>query len=314
MPVVEICPVCHFILPTGWRTGRAICIAVAGARTTGKSLYIAVLVRQVELLCERLGVPMRPVTRDTTVSYVNNYERPLFVERGLMPSTPTARTQASYQRVPLIFSVGSWAGTNRFIVLRDVAGEDLEAGNLRAPYFRFFGNADAVFFMFDPLRVQVIRDQLHDLVPPQLWSTGDPGLVLGNLLSAIGEGHPRLAVILTKFDVLRSLRDVEGSVWSEIMSNAGAPFLRAGSSAGTYDEADGELLHEGVRSLLLNLGGGSLVAAVENPTSGVRLPYRYFAVSSLGHAPTGNRLSPRGIAPFRCTDPLRWVTTRLGVF
>lgn len=313
MPAVEICPVCHFILPNGWRAGQVTCIAMAGARTTGKSLYTAVLVKQLELLCERLGVPMDPVTPDTAASYTNNYERPLFVERGLIPPTPTARTQASYQRVPLIFSIGAWDGVRRFIVLRDVAGEDLEVGNLQAPYFQFFANADAVFFMFDPLRVQVIRDELQDLVPPQLWSAGDPRSILGNLLHAIGRGSPRLAVILTKFDVLRALRDVEGSVWGEVMSNAGAAFLRDPSSEHTYDEPDGQLLHEEVRSLLLNLGGGSVVAAVEHPASGVRLRHRFFVVSSLGHAPTGNRLSPRGIAPFRCTDPLRWVTSRFGV-
>ena len=55
-PAIEICPVCHFVLPTGWRSGQAICIAMAGARATGKSLYVAVLIKQLEQLCERLGV------------------------------------------------------------------------------------------------------------------------------------------------------------------------------------------------------------------------------------------------------------------
>ena len=56
-----------------------------------------------------------------------------------------------------------------------------------------------------------------------------------------------------------------------------------------------------------------MVAAVENPSNGMRLAHRFFAVSALGHPPSGSRLHARGIAPFRCADPLRWVTSSFGV-
>jgi hypothetical protein len=36
-------------------------------------------------------------------------------------------------------------------------------------------------------------------------------------------------------------------------------------------------------------------------------------VSALGQPPAGKRLNTRGIAPFRCTDPLRWVTSAYGL-
>lgn len=306
-PAAEICPTCHFILPDGWRAGQATCIAMAGARATGKSLYVAVLVKQLELICESLGVAMEPATPGTAHGYAEHYERPLFEQRGLIPPTVAAHVQASYQREPLVFSIGAWDGVHRYVVLRDVAGEDLEGGDLRAPHFRFFGNADALFFMFDPLRVQEIRDQLHDLLAPQSWSGGDPRSVLSNLLLAVGDGRPQLCVILSKFDVLRALSEVEGSGWGQVMSNSGAAFMRESPSTRCYDEADGRLLHEEVRSLLKRLHGGSIVAAVENPSTGIRLHHRYFVVSALGQPPVGNRLNPRGIASFRCVDPLRWV-------
>jgi hypothetical protein len=312
-PVVEVCPVCHYLLPDGWRDGHATCIAMAGARATGKSLYIAVLVKQLELLCENLGVSMEPANRATAAAYSTHYETPLFVQRGLIPPTPTVHTQASLQREPLIFSIGIWQGVRRYLVLRDVAGEDMETGDLSALLFQFFANADAVFFMFDPLRVKSIRDQLQDLLPAQMFSSGDPRSVLNNVMSAIGQGQPRLAVILSKFDALRLLRDVEGSEWSLIMSNAGAAYLRDTSDAQHYDEAGGQLLHEEVRSLLTRLNAGSMVAAVENPSTGVRLAHRYFVVSSLGQPPSGNRLHARGIAPFRCADAVRWITSSFGL-
>ncbi len=312
-PVVEICPVCHFQLPDGWRDGHAICIAMAGARATGKSLYIAVLVKQLELLCENLGLSMESATRATAAAYSTNYQTPLFVQRGLIAPTQPVHTQASLQREPLIFSIGIWSGVRRYLVLRDVAGEDMESGDLHTPVFRFFPNADAVFFMFDPLRVKSIRDQLQDLVPAQMFSGGDPRSVLNNVMLAIGQGQPKLAVILSKFDALRALRDVEGSEWSLIMSNAGAAYLRDTSDAQQYDETGGKLLHEEVRSLLIRLNAGSMVAAVENPSTGTQLTHRYFVVSSLGHAPAGNRLNARGIAPFRCADPVRWITSSFGL-
>jgi len=312
-PVVEVCPVCHYQLPDGWRGGHATCIAMAGARATGKSLYIAVLVKQLELLCENLGVSMEPTTRATATAYVTHYETPLFAHRGLIPPTPTVHTQASLQREPLIFSIGIWQDVRRYLVLRDVAGEDMEVGSLSAPPFQFFANADAVFFMFDPFRVKSIRDHVQDLLPDQMFSGGDPRSVLSNVMLAIGRGQPRLAVILSKFDALRVLRDVEGSEWSLIMSNAGAAYLRDTSDAEHYDEAGGQLLHEEVRSLLMRLNAGSMVAAVENPSTGMRLRHRYFVVSSLGQPPSGNRLHARGIAPFRCADPVRWITSSFGL-
>jgi hypothetical protein len=312
-PVVEVCPLCHFELPPGWRDGHAICIAMAGARATGKSLYIAVLVKQLQLLCEQLGFSMDPATRATAMAYATTYEKPLFEQRGLIPPTPAVVTQSSAQREPLVFSIGAWDGVRRYLVLRDVAGEDMESGDLHAPPFHFFARADAVFFMFDPLRVTSIRDQLQDLLPSQSASGGDPRGVLNNLMTAVGPGRPKLAVILSKFDALRVLRNVEGSEWSMIMSNSGAAYLRDTSDDQRYNDVDGRLLHEEVRSLLIRLNAGSLVAAVENPASQRQLERRYFVVSALGQPPSGQRLHARGIAPFRCADPVRWVTSGFGV-
>ncbi|MDT5369748.1 MAG: hypothetical protein QOC62_4179, partial [Mycobacterium sp.] len=136
-PVVEICPICHFVLPDGWRQGHAICIVMAGARATGKSIYIAVLIKQLELLCESLGVSMEPANASAAQAYAINYETPLYIQRGLIPPTPTAQIQPPHQREPLTFSIGAWNGVRRFVVLRDVAGEDLEAGNTYAMHFRF---------------------------------------------------------------------------------------------------------------------------------------------------------------------------------
>lgn len=314
VPADEMCPDCHYPLPAGWREAQATCIAMAGARATGKSLYIGVLVKQLEQLFDRVGATLEPATETTRDTYGSEYERPLFEERGIMRPTPRADTENSYQRDPLIFSMGTWSGQRRYLVLRDVAGEDLEASSSSTQHLAFFAHADGVFFMFDPFRVTEVRDQLADLVPAQRNQGGDPKTVLANLMRILGGAAPRVAVILSKFDAIQALRDVSGTDWSQVMANPGAAFSRDPSlDPAGYQEIDGQLLHLEVRSMLQRLHAGPIVTAIENPTSGVPLPHRFFAVSALGESPNGESLHSRGIAPFRCLDPLRWVLADFGV-
>ena len=40
----EVCPACHRDLPEQWRNRRVFTMAMAGARGSGKSVYIAVAV------------------------------------------------------------------------------------------------------------------------------------------------------------------------------------------------------------------------------------------------------------------------------
>lgn len=314
--VAEVCPTCHYRLLAGWREAQATCVALAGARATGKTVYIAVLVKTLQLLGERIGQMVEPATAESEDSYRENYERPLYEERGILEPTPAAHTGNPYQREPLIFSLGIWNGVRQYLVIRDVAGEDLENPiNVGATSMQFFSRADGVVFLFDPLRVDSVRDQLHDLVPAQERVGGDPRSVLRTVLSIIGTGTPNLAVALSKFDALQALAHVDGSEWSEIMSQRGAAYSRDPSLQNEpYNEQDGQLLHEEVRSLLDKLEAKAVVMAVEQPHTGVALKSRYFAVSALGESPVGDRLHESGISPFRCLDPVRWVLAEKGVW
>jgi hypothetical protein len=304
----EACPDCRYQLPPHWRGAETLCVAMAGARATGKSMYLGVLVKQVAHFAEKLGTTLQPATDRTAVIYRDVYERVLFEERGLMPPTAPVRMDGSYQREPLIYSLGMLDGRRTYLVFRDVAGEDLESPNEDAPYLSFFRHADGVIFMFDPLRVPEVRDQLHDLVPAQLQTGGDPLTVLTRVLRLIGDGPAAVAVVLSKFDAMQALRAVRGTDWSRVMSSAGAGFLRdTPISDAPYDEDDGQLLHLEVRSLLQRLGASSIVASLERPHNGRTITHRFFAVSALGESADGERLHVRGISPFRCLDPLRWL-------
>lgn len=306
-PAVDVCPICHYKLPAAWRWGNATCITMAGARATGKTVYIAVMIKQLQRLAELRGQSVDPANPETERNYREFYEKPLYEERGILEPTPTVNTGSSYQRDPLIFSLGNWGNVRQYLVIRDVAGEDLENANTDGFPWQFFGLADAVLFMFDPLRVEEVADQLRDLVPMQGNYGGDPKVVFRTVTGVIDRGTPRVAMILSKFDALQELQYVSGSNWSQIMSNPGAAFSRDPGIGVPYDDEDGRLLHEEVKSMLQKLDAGPIIRSVVNANTGQPYAHRFFAVSALGDSPVGSRLHENGISPFRCLDPIRWV-------
>ena len=313
-PMRPVCPTCHYELPPGWRQGEAVCVAMAGARATGKSVYLGVMIKQLERMVERMGGSLVFATERGRATYQNVYEKALYEKRGIIQPTPVATLSDSYQREPLILSLGVFGGKRRFLVLRDVAGEDLERPVAHAQHLAFFAHADAIFSMFDPTQVPSIAGQLPDLVSAQLHEGGDPQVVLENLMRLIGAGQPKVAIVLSKFDTMQLLRKVKGGPWATIMSNTGAGFMRdPGLNTRGYDAVDGNLLHFEVQSLLTRLGAQGLITTITRPHTGRALPYRFFAVSALGEAAEGERIHKRGIASFRCLDPVRWVLDAHGV-
>lgn len=311
----RVCQTCHYQLPDGWLAGTAVLIALAGPRSTGKSVYLGVLVQKLAQLAEALGSNLGFVgrTRDT---YEEVYEKALFVARQMLEPTGAATTD-SYQNDPMIFTLGrlNKAKQERFVVIRDIAGEDLER-NFNKQYVQFFKNASLVLFHFDPTQIPEVQNELRGITTDLNEVGGSPSTVLENLLKILGSSRPKLAVTLSKFDALQLIgRGANGGQapaagdrageWAHRMTNPGAAFNREARAPWTYDEEDGLLLHEEVRSLLAKLDAQGLINQLENPT-GAPIPHRFFVTSALGEPPMNRRTNPRGIAPFRVLDPIKW--------
>jgi hypothetical protein len=247
----------------------------------------------------------------TERTYKDVYEAPLYEQRGLLPATPRHDTPNAAQRVPLIFNLGTIDGRPHMLVIRDVAGENLEDPAADATVFGFFRHADGVLFLFDPMRIEQIRLELAGVVAEQRAVGGDPLMVLNNLVRLMGGGNQPiqtpLGIVLAKFDILYELRNVTGSPLAAALGNRGAAYSRDPSLVSpAYDSDDGELLDAEVHSLLTRLRAENLLALVTSQFADTRM----FAVSALGAAPSGPLLNPRGIAPFRVLDPLKWVLSR----
>ena len=307
------------LLP-GWEDSVTHCVVMAGARASGKSLYLAVLIKQLELMALQrfTRVTIKAADESTRQRYKENYERPLYEEMKHMAPTPTSANVDAYQRDPFIFKLGKWPDANNdlrehYLVIRDVAGEDLENPNLDPNSMEFFRYADLVIFLFDPTRVRSIAPYLEGMYARQSQTGGEPERVLDNIARLIGDERPKLAVTIAKFDILQSLakKSVQDNKWKSIMANEGAAFSR--DTGWSYQYHNQWILHLEIQSLLRKFEAHELLNTIEELYANEPSKYSYFAVSALGEAPKGQDLDRKGIAPYRVLDPVRWHLGRFGV-
>lgn len=309
----EVCLYCSFSIPPNWRASKVTCVVMAGARATGKSLLLAVAKEQMELLVERHHRSAFRGVGDTERFFEKNYTKPLYEQRQLLQATASISTSETVVREPLIFTFterdAAGHARPRVLVLRDVAGEDLEAMGGMDQHLSFFRGADAVIALLDPLTVSTIQAMLADLVPATNRLGGDGVAVLQHVLGLMTGHAPGartpipFAVVLSKFDVLQKLREVSGTQWSKIMSRPGAPLQRDPSlKTAHFDKVDGDLLHEEIAGLLEMLGASNLTSMLTDTAE----RFRYFGVSALGESPEGDLIHAGGIAPFRVLDPFKW--------
>jgi len=315
-PESEVCRFCHYPLPNGYHQGESICIAFAGARSTGKSLYIAVAVAYLKLFAtEQMGwVLTEAANTKTKEIYQVNYERPLFEQRGMLAGTVRGHQLGAPQRDPLIYEVTGKRLTDRwFVVLRDVAGEDLQQPGQLPQHLNYLKRADTVLFLFDPLALKQVADRLHGIASHNV-DGAYANTVLDNLANLIGAGTghfvPDLGLVISKFDVLQELHRHEDKRWNAMWKNYGSCFVRDTSmDEPAYNEQEGELLDAEVKSLLSTLHAGSFLTRLNNS----RLPYRFFVVSALGRPPKGDSLNAHGLSPFQVIRPIKWAMARRGL-
>lgn len=323
-------------MPPDWGGSGTITISMAGARSSGKSLYIAVIVKLLHDMLVKNGGTFHPATEETRTSYKENYEDQLFGKMGLLGATPPMSSKDAPQRTPLIFDMGHHrrglgpdASIQKiYLVLRDVAGEDLKEENFgeRADALSFFSASDLVVYLFDPMSVPQIGRLLEGIVPKKEIAEDNPVAILRNVLEVLGTARgQQLAIALSKFDTMQELgklSQIQGRMassqsvdWQKVMSNLGASFQRdSGPVEAPYDENDAALLDAEVKSLLQCLNSEELLNQLNTPLYG-EAPYTYrcFVVSALGAQPEGDRVSRTGIAPFRCLDPIRYLFARFGI-
>lgn len=308
----RVCPACHNDLPSGYAGMNPRFIALVGPKTSGKSTYIAVLVRELhERVGEAFGAALSPM--DDRTDERNEAQRTDLFEMGNLPGlTPPSAQELAYPQlyrftVPRRRRLSGRHSLSTSLAFFDTAGEDLKTEDSTARYVPYLHEAHGIILTVDPLQFGAVRDTLGDsagLAPAREVAPDRIVAVISQIIRDHRnwpEGRPirtPLAVTLTKADVL----------WP--MLAPGSRLLAPSSHLSYFDDADRAEVDDEVRALLQDWDGGALRRQAEaNFTTS-----SFFALSALGGAPQETARAPAlGIHPFRPEDPVLWLLARFGL-
>jgi len=314
----RICPACHMQLPVHFGKVRSRMIALVGAKESGKTVYMTVLVHELmHRMGEDLNAAISGADDETRLRFASDYEQPLYRDARLLASTTTAGTR---DRAPLVFRFTTEGRTSRLsrngtgepqrtlLSFFDTAGEDLRSVRSVEENVQYLAAADGIVLLLDPLQMRGARQlAAPGTLLPTPGAVGDePANVLENITDLIMAkerikasqriGKP-LAIVFTKMDAL--LHDLKQT----------SPLLRPPAHTPYFDERDSLDVHTEIQRLLARWEGSRIDQIAQKNYR----TYRYFGVSALGETPTQeNRVSPRGIRPYRVTGPFTWMLAQFG--
>jgi hypothetical protein len=318
----RICPRCHSRLPVNFGKVSSQLIAMVGARYTGKTVYMTVLIHELQnRVGKHFGAAVVGSDDETLRRFSLDYERRLYGAGQLFSTTPSAATRTAGLVAPLVFSFtiprpcrfpaplpGRARSRQSLLSFFDTAGEDQISQDNVERNARYLASADGIILLLDPLQMPGARRLAAPGVPlPDLGPNPDrPVHVLVRVTRMLqerlplrpGEPIPKpLAVAFSKLDAL----------WHRFP--AGSPLRVPESEAAHFDVEDSLAVHEYVRAQLHDWDG----AQIDNIVQQSYRQYRYFGLSGLGESPTrDNRVSDRAIRPYRVSDPFLWLLSEFG--
>ena len=310
----RICPVCHSQLPAQFGMVGSRMIAMAGAKDSGKTVYMTVLLHELRnRVGAQYGAAIMGADDETLGRFTVNYEDVLYRDHQLLDSTRRAEANEGWVD-PLVFRFTAAPGGLRggkpeqtLMSFFDAAGEDFLTQDSVDVNTRYLACADGIMLLLDPLQMAGARQLAAPGTP--LPDTGslyaDPVAILTrvtNLLLPLNKGGRAqigkpIAVVFTKLDTL----------WHAFEN--GSPLRVTPPQRGCFDNADSLDVHEQIRHLLHSWEGSEIDQILQN-----HYPrHRFFGVSALGCTPTPDkRVADSGIQPYRVADPLLWLLSGFG--
>lgn len=309
----RICPLCHSQLPAQFGMISSRMIGMAGAKDSGKTVYMTVLLHE---LRNRVGaqydVAVMGADDETLHRFTSRYEDKLYVQKHLFPTTQRPGQRDGLVD-PLVFRFNSDPGGLRggprptLMSFFDNAGEVWLTQEDTDIDSRYLSCSDGILLLLDPLQMAGARELVAPgtLLPGFGERYASPEAVLTrvtNLLRSRNKGKKGqidtpVAVVFTKIDAL----------WDTF--ELGSP-LRSPQPAGArFDTTDSLNVHQQIRDLLKIWEGTQIdqLLRADYPR------HRFFGVSSLGRPPTADNAVPaRGIQPYRVADPVLWLLSEFG--
>ena len=297
------CNVVNKEIPSDFLMGKNLSIALIGAKASGKSNYIGVLVNEIKKkMCASFNCILNlSASEESKYYYDEHYANPLFKNGRVVDAT------SQEDIPPLIFPLRFMDKKNRItkvtaLSFYDTAGENLDSTSDILVNNRYIPNADGIILLLDPLQIPAIRQKLGGKMdlPPQNTDTVE---ILSRIVQNIrdvknikGTIKTPLALAFTKIDALEAF-DVlrEDSCLKEESEH-----LKSGS----FVLSDFESVNVEIQDLLENWLDSEILQQVKNFNN-----YSFFGLTALGGVPTdkGRKLHDGKVNPRRVLDPLLWI-------
>ena len=303
------CPNCHSTFPHGIDNLSNMVIAIIGAKETGKSHYIAVLIQQIYNLYNLFDWSLMAMDDETMRLYNDRFHKPLYTNRKTIHVTTTAKSNQDVRK-PLLYSLSIVSGKRlKTVTLAffDTAGEDMDDEIAMRTINPYIYNASGIILLLDPLQIRNIRGRVNQSLDdhenmPSLANTavGDIINKTSNLIyTKRGISHSRpipipLAVVFSKVDMLRPVLGDD------------APIYQPSRHRGYFNIREFENNDAFVRNW---------VGEFDRQFIQGMLRYRehaFFGASALGGNPTTAGDLPFEPRPVRVEDPFLWLLWKNG--
>jgi GTPase SAR1 family protein len=304
-----ICPQCHNELPHEIDRHKGIIISVIGAKNTGKSHFIAVLIDQMrKYVSSSFNASFSPINTDHEKRYKNDFYTPLYSSHRLLNSTVSGSTAQRPLIYALTISGNSFFKRNNtiiYITFFDTAGEDLSDEDTMSSVNKYIGQSSGIIFLLDPMQIQNVRDKTDPAIVTASSGTGihdlaDPADILRRVSDLIRDANNLgksekipipIAATFTKIDALGPLLH-PGCI---VLEDSPHRSLHA------FNQIDSDNIHAEIESMLSDWGGWDFPQQLSVNYK----KYGYFGLSALGKAPKGQNIDV--IRPHRIEDPLLWL-------
>lgn len=306
---VRKCPQCNYLLPNNLEYMDNQIIALVGGVASGKSLYIAALIKQFEKdqVRERIGcLRFKALDDEIDRRYEDEYYKPLFIHKTVLTLTVKPPSGQFVKPLTYIMEFQRNGRVKRVnLMLFDGAGEGIEDQQILAQVFRYITNASAIIFMVDPMALPSFVQQLpaHLRKP----TTGrDPWKVLESVIDQVKleKGAIRgtetlnipIAITLSKSDLFKYATDPKSP----------PTFLKDASYKRAFDHGDFKAVNDEVKAMINRFDGIAILQAAE-----VFRDKAFFAVSATGFPDQDGKFPD--VRPRRTVDPLLWILWKLGM-
>lgn len=292
--------------------GKSLSIALLGARNSGKSNYIGVLVNEIRK--KMVGKQSFNCSLDLTASeesneYYNRYYYNRLFNEGLTPISTIPG-----EIPPLIFPL-RFLNNKKVAALTfyDTAGENLDSQDTMEINNRYISNADGIVLLLDPLQIPSIRDRLRDKISDDKEyknvvrsQNTDITEVLSRIIQNIrnmkkikGTIKIPVALVFTKIDALEKYG----------LLSEGSCLLKESEhlSRGVFVRTDFESVNIEMQTLLENWLDAELIQLLKNFEK-----FAFFGITALGAVPNGEELFNGKVNPRRVLDPLLWILAEKG--